>query len=130
LTGIIEWLQSGEASAIAGTPIASCTPLSRSLRRQRIFAIIVAAAMVTCICGFTARGFATHGPDPDHCDWTMHFTGVAGCAPKPSPIVRPVLAAWLRPSTYTAAPRSDRRLRAHRARGPPAPLLVPALVAA
>jgi len=104
--------------------------LSRSLRRQRIFALIVAFAMVACICGFTARGFATHGPDPDHCDWTMHFTGVAGSAPKPAPIVRPVLATWLRPSTIAVAPRSPRRLRANLARGPPARLLLPALVAA
>jgi len=85
--------------------------------------------MVTVICGFTAHGFAAHGPDPDHCDWTMHFTGVSGSAPKPAPIARPVPAAWVPPATAASVPRSPRRLRAHLARGPPAPLL-PALVAA
>lgn len=93
--------------------------------RQRILAIVAAFAMVTVICGFTAHGFAAHGHDPDHCDWSMHFTGVAGAAPKPAPIARPVLAAWLPPATAAAAPSSRRRLRAHLARGPP-PRLLPA----
>ena len=96
--------------------------MSRSVR-QRILAIIAAFAMVTVICGFTAHGFASHGHDPDHADWAMHFTGVAGSAPKPAPIARPVLAAWQPPPATPAAPRSPRRLRANLARGPPARLL-------
>lgn len=103
-------------------------PMSRSVR-QRLLAIIAAFAMVTAICGFTAHGFAAHSHDPDHCDWTMHFTGVAGSAPRPAPIARPVLAAWLPPAAPAAVPRSLRRLRANLARGPPARLL-PALAAA
>ena len=75
--------------------------------------------MVTVICGFTAQGFAAHGHEPDHCDWTMHFTGVAGSAPKPTPIARPVLAGRLPPAIAMSVPRSARRLRAHLARGPP-----------
>lgn len=63
--------------------------MSRSLLRHRILAIIAAFAMVTVICGFMAQGFAAHGHQPDHCDWSMHFTGVAGSAPKPAPIARP-----------------------------------------
>ena len=97
--------------------------------RQRLLAIIAAFAMVTVIGGFTAHGFAAHAHDPDHCDWTMHFTGVAGSAPKPAPIARPVLATCLPPAPPTAVPRSPRRLRAHLARGPPA-LFLPALYAA
>jgi hypothetical protein len=84
--------------------------------------------MVTCICGFSAHGFASHGAHAD-ADWAMHFTGVAGSAPQPAPIARPVLAAWLRPSTTRTAPRSVRRPRAHTARAPPAPLF-PALAVA
>jgi len=102
--------------------------VTRSVR-QRLLAIIAAFAMVTVVCGFTAHGFAAHGHDPDHCDWTMHFTGVAGSAPKPAPIARPVRAAWLPRVAPAALPRSARRLRAHLARGPPAQLL-PALAAA
>ena len=75
--------------------------------------------MVTVICGFTAQGFSPHASGSDHCDWYMHFTGVAGSAPKPAPIARPVLAVRLPPSTPAAAPRSPRRLRTHLARGPP-----------
>ncbi|MGA7540733.1 MAG: hypothetical protein WBW93_18395, partial [Steroidobacteraceae bacterium] len=82
--------------------------MSRLVRRQRLLAIIAAFAMVTCICGFTAHGFASHGQDSDHCDWTMHFTGVAGAAPKPTPVARPVLAARLSPATPAAVPRSPR----------------------
>ncbi|MGH8179997.1 MAG: hypothetical protein ACRETR_03360 [Steroidobacteraceae bacterium] len=87
--------------------------------RQRILAIIAAFAMVTVICGFTAQGFATHGSGADHADWSMHFTGVAGSAPQPVPIARPVLAARLPPLVTRAAPRSPRRARANLARGPP-----------
>jgi len=99
--------------------------VSRSVRRQRLLAIIAAFAMVTCICGFTAHGFDSHG---GHCDadWAMHFTGVAGAAPKPALVARPVQAAWLPPPPTAAAARSARRLRAHLARGPPSELL-PAL---
>ncbi len=104
-------------------------PVSRSHLRHRVLAIIAAFAMVTVICGFTAHGFAAHGHEPDHCDWTMHFTGVAGSAPKPVPIARPALAAWLLPATATPGPRSRRRLQAHLPRGPPAQLL-PAFAAA
>jgi hypothetical protein len=90
--------------------------------RQRILAIIAAFAMVTVICGFTAQGVSGHASATDHTDWSMHFTGVAGSAPKPMPIARPILAAWLPPSVITTAPRNPRRPRAHLARGPPTPL--------
>ncbi len=96
--------------------------MSRSVRRQRLLAIIVAFAMVGCICGFTAHGFASHGQGSDHCDWDMHFAGVAGAAPKPAPIARPILAARLPAATPSVVLLSARRLRAHRARGPPAQL--------
>jgi hypothetical protein len=103
--------------------------VSRSFLRRRVVAFIAAFAMVAVVSGFTAHGFAAHGHEPDHCDWAMHFTGVAGSAPKPAPIARPVLASRLPPSIAAEVPRSPRRLRAHLARGPPAPLL-PALAAA
>ncbi|HEX3844949.1 MAG TPA: hypothetical protein VHV80_11340 [Steroidobacteraceae bacterium] len=95
--------------------------MSRSVR-QRVLAIIAAFAMVTVICGFTAQGFATHASGTDHSDWSMHFTGVSGSAPKPVPIARPVLAARLPPAVASAAPRTPRRPRAHLARGPPTQL--------
>ena len=97
-------------------------PVSRSHLRHRVLAIIAAFAMVTVICGFTAHGFAAHGHEPDHCDWTMHFTGVAGSAPQPVALVKPVLATWLRPPVAVASPRGTRRLRAHLARAPPSAL--------
>ena len=93
--------------------------MSRSVLRHRVIAIIAAFTMVACICGFTAQGFSHQPSGSDHCDWSMHFTGVAGSAPKPAPIARPVPAAWLPPATRTDVPRSPRRLRAHLARGPP-----------
>ncbi len=103
--------------------------VSRSLLRRRVIAIIAAFAMITVICGFTARGFSAHVNQSDHCDWSMHFTGVAGAAPKPTPLVRPILAARLPPLPTAAVPRRCRRPRAHLARGPPTQLL-PALTAA
>ena len=94
--------------------------MTRSVR-QRILAIIAAFAMVTVICGFTAHGFS-HASGTDHADWSMHFTGVAGSAPKPAPIARPVLAAWLPAAIAAPAARTLRRPRAHLARGPPTQL--------
>lgn len=94
--------------------------VSRSYRRNRLIAFIAAFAMIVVISGFTAHGFSSPGGDSDHCDWSVHFTGVAGAAPKPAPIARPVLAAWLAPSSTRVAAPSARRLRAHLARGPPA----------
>jgi hypothetical protein len=92
--------------------------MSRSVR-QRFLAIIAAFAMVTVICGFTAHGFSTYASGTDHSDWAMHFTGVAGSAPKPAPIARPVLAAWVAPTRTKAIPLVPRRFRAHLARAPP-----------
>ena len=94
----------------------------RSVRRQRLLAIIAAFAMVVCICGFTAHGFAAHGADRDHCDWDMHFMGVAGAAPKPAPLARPVVPTRQPAATPASVPRTPPRLRAHLARGPPAKL--------
>jgi hypothetical protein len=93
--------------------------MSRPSNRQRVLAIITAFAMITVICGFTARGFSAHASQSDHCDWSMHFTGVAGAAPVPVPATRPVRATWLRPSPIAAVPRRARRARAHLARAPP-----------
>jgi hypothetical protein len=94
--------------------------VSRSFRRNRLIAFIAAFAMITVICGFLAHGFTAQAGQADHSDWSMHFTGVAGSAPKPSPIIKPVFAAWLAPLPAPAQPRSARRLRGHSARGPPA----------
>lgn len=92
--------------------------MSHTLRRNRLVALVAAAVMVVVICGYSAQGFGGRSNDI-HCDWTMHFTGVSGSAPHPTPIVKPVLATRLMPPVAAAVPRSARRLRAHLARGPP-----------
>ncbi|MGH8300598.1 MAG: hypothetical protein ACRET5_03930 [Steroidobacteraceae bacterium] len=89
------------------------------LRRNRLIALIAAVAMIVVICGYISHDPGATPSHSCHCDWTMHFTGVAGSAPHPVPVVKPVLAAWLMPGPATAMPRSLRRLRAHLARGPP-----------
>jgi len=94
--------------------------VSRSFRRNRLIAFIAAFAMITVICGFSAHGFDAHAGHVEHCDWSMHFTGVAGSAPKPAPVVKPVLAARLAPLPAAAQPRSTRRFRGNLARAPPA----------
>lgn len=99
-------------------------PMSTTLRRNRLIALVAAVAMVVVICGYTAHDLGDRPGHSCHCDWTMHFTGVAGSAPHPVAIAKPVLATWLRPSVAVAAPRSARRLRAHLARAPPPPLSV------
>lgn len=93
--------------------------ISPTLRRNRLIALIAAAAMIVVICGYGAHDLGDRPSQSTHCDWTMHFTGVAGSAPLPVALVKPVLATWLRPAVASAALRSARRVRAHSARAPP-----------
>ncbi|HEU5443063.1 MAG TPA: hypothetical protein VFU61_04510 [Steroidobacteraceae bacterium] len=98
--------------------------MSSTLRRNRLVALIAAFAMIVVICGYASHDPADGSSHACHCDWTMHFTGVAGSVPHPVPIVKPVLAAWLMQAPAAAVPRSVRRLRAHLARGPPPALSI------
>jgi len=98
--------------------------MSSTLRRNRLIAIIAAFAMIVVICGYASQTQADGSSHACHCDWTMHFTGVAGSAPHPVPIAKPVLAAWLMRTPAATVPRSARRLRAHPARGPPFALAI------
>ena len=98
--------------------------MSPTLRRNRLIALVAAVAMVVVICGYTSQAQADQPGQPCHCDWTMHFTGVAGSAPHPIAVVKPVLATWLRAPVAAVAMRSVRRLRAHLARAPPPTLPV------
>lgn len=99
-------------------------PMSSTLRRNRLIAFLAAAAMIVVICGYTSHDPGDGPSQSCHCDWTMHFTGVAGSAPQPVALVRPVLATWLIPAPAAATPRSFRKLRAHLARGPPPKLSI------
>ena len=96
-------------------------PMNLTPRHNRLIALVTAIAMVVVICGYTSHEAAAQPSQSCHCDWSMHFTGVAGSAPHPVAIVKPVLAAWRVPLSTAAAPRIARRLRAHLARGPPPP---------
>ena len=99
--------------------------MSHTLRRSRLIALVAAVAMIVVICGYAAAHDPAAGPgQPCHCDWTMHFTGLAGSAPQPVPVVKPVLAGWRLPPVAQAALRGTRRVRAHPARAPPAPLSI------
>lgn len=98
--------------------------MSSLTRRNRLLALVAAIAMVVAICGYTGHDPAAGAAHSCHCDWTMHFTGVAGSAPHPVPVVKPVLAGWRLLPVATAAPRSIRRLRAHLARAPPAAIAI------
>ncbi|HEY7886977.1 MAG TPA: hypothetical protein VIC29_01960 [Steroidobacteraceae bacterium] len=93
--------------------------MSHTLSRNRLIALAAAVAMVVVICGYASQPQADQPNQSCHCDWTMHFTGVAGSAPHPVAVVKPVLATWLRPPVAAAAVRGARRMRAHLARGPP-----------
>jgi hypothetical protein len=99
-------------------------PLRSTLRHKRLIALVAAVAMVVVICGYASHDTGDGPSRSCHCDWTMHFTGVAGSAPHPAALVKPVLAAWVRPAITAAAPRSVRRLRAHLPRGPPSNLSI------
>src|SRR5512146_306324 len=98
--------------------------MSLTPRRNRPIALLAALALVAAICGYGAHDLAGQPGHSCHCDWTMHFTGVAGSAPHPVAVVKPVLAAWRVPLVAAAAPRSERRLRAHLARAPPPALSI------
>lgn len=99
-------------------------PTSLTLRHNRLIALVAAVAMVVVICGYISHDPASGTGPSCQCDWTMHFTGVAGSAPHPVPPVKPILAGWRLPPVAAAAPRGVRRLRSHLARGPPAPLSI------
>jgi hypothetical protein len=94
--------------------------MTLTLRRNRLIALFAALAMVVVICGYSAHDPGTEAGQPCHCDWTMHFTGMAGSAPHPVLPVKPILAGWRLPPVTAAAPRSVRRIRSHLARAPPA----------
>ena len=96
--------------------------MNPTLRRNRLIALLAAAAMIVVICGYASHDVGDRPGHSCHCDWTMHFTGVAGSAPQPVALVKPVLATWLRPPVAVASPRGTRRLRAHLARAPPSAL--------
>lgn len=98
--------------------------MSFTLRRNRLIALVAAVAMVVVICGYGSQDLGDRPGQSCHCDWTMHFTGVAGSAPHPVAIVKPVLASWLRPPVAIAGAPGVRRLRAHLARAPPLTLSV------
>ena len=95
-----------------------------TLRRNRLIALVAAVAMVVVICGYAAHDPAGGPSQSCHCDWTMHFTGLAGSAPQPVPVVKPVLANWRLPPVAQAALPGIRRVRAHLARAPPLPLSI------
>jgi hypothetical protein len=99
-------------------------PMSLTLRRNRLIALLAALAMVVVICGYAAHDPAGSPGQPCHCDWTMHFTGVAGSAPHPVAVVKPVLAGWRLAPIAQAAVRSAARARAHLARAPPPQLAI------
>jgi|SRR5690348_10135471 hypothetical protein len=98
--------------------------VSSTLRRNRLIAFLAAAAMIVVICGYTSHELGERPSQSCHCDWTMHFTGMAGSAPHPVALVKPVLATWLIAAPATAAPRSLRKLRSHLPRGPPLTLSI------
>jgi hypothetical protein len=93
--------------------------MSPTLRRNRLIAFVTAVAMIVVICGYISHDPVSAAGQPCHCDWTMHFMGVAGSAPHPVPVIKPVLARWLVLPVAATAPRSIRKLRAHLARAPP-----------
>lgn len=99
-------------------------PMSLTLRHNRLIALVAAVAMVVVICGYISHDPAASANQSCHCDWTMHFTGMAGSAPHPVPPVKPILAGSRLPPVAAAVPRSIRRLRAHLARAPPARLSI------
>ncbi len=99
-------------------------PLSTTLRRNRLIALFAAVVMVVVLCGYGSHDVAAQPGHSCHCDWTMHFTGVAGSAPHPVPVVKPVLAAWRVVPVASVALRSARRQRAHPARSPPLTLSI------
>lgn len=94
--------------------------MSTTLRRNRLIALVAAVAMVVVISAHTSQDLGARPSQSSHCDWAMHFTGVAGSAPHPVPVVKPALAGWRLPLLAQAAPRSALRVRAHLARAPPA----------
>lgn len=99
--------------------------MSPTLRRNRLIALLAAVAVVWGLCGYASHDLGGRPSQScHHCDWTMHFTGVAGSAPHPVALARPLLAAWLMPLVSAAAPRSARKLRAHPPRGPPPTLSI------
>jgi|SRR6185312_6801317 hypothetical protein len=99
-------------------------PTSLTLRRNRLIALVAAVAMIVVICGYASHDAAAGTGQSCHCDWTMHFTGMAGSAPHPVPLVKPILAGWRLPPVTAAAAPGVRRLRAHLARAPPPTLSI------
>ena len=93
--------------------------LSRTLRRNRLVALVATCALIACSAVFAAHGLADRGHEHEHCDLCVHFSGSAGSPAQAKVVGKPALvvrALLILPSILLPVPAP---LRAHLPRGPP-----------
>ncbi len=93
--------------------------LSRTLRRNRLVALVATCALIVCSAVYASHGLSDRGHEHEHCDLCVHFSGSAG-SPGQAKVVGKaglvVLAVFTAPSVLLPVPA---RARAHLPRGPP-----------
>jgi hypothetical protein len=92
---------------------------SRTLRRNRLVALVATCALIVCSAVYAAHGLGDRGHEHEHCDLCVHFSGSAGSPAQAKVVGKPVLVARVLrvlPSVLVPVPTA---LRAHLPRGPP-----------
>lgn len=94
--------------------------LSKSVRRNRLVALVAALTLIVCSAVFSAHGFGDRGHEHEHCDLCVHFSGSAGSPAQAKVVGKPVLVVLAEPPAPLQLLLARSPLGAHLPRGPPA----------
>jgi hypothetical protein len=93
--------------------------LSKTVRRNRLVALVAACALIVCSAVYSAHGLSDRGHEHEHCDLCVHFSGSAGSPAQAQVVGKPVIvvrAILTLPLALLLVPHPR---GAHLPRGPP-----------
>ena len=111
--------RSGAAGYPAGQTRRITHLLSRTLRRNRLVALVATCALIVCSAVFSAHGLGDRAHEHEHCDLCVHFSGSAGSPAQAKVVGKPVLVVRAILALPTVFCPVAAAFRAHRPRGPP-----------
>jgi hypothetical protein len=93
--------------------------LSRTLRRNRLVALVATCALIACSAVYAAHGLGDRAHEHEHCDLCVHFSGSAGSPAQAKVVGKPVLVARVLLALPSFLLPVAAACRAHLPRGPP-----------